>query len=72
MRVSNPGKKTVLFSHLYIKLMILPRQARDKHRENSPKNDHRFAAAAFIYPNGTVVLAYRGNGAGRGAYYIYI
>ena len=37
MRVSNPGKKTVLFSHLYIKLMILPRQARDKHRESTQK-----------------------------------
>jgi hypothetical protein len=27
--------KTVFFRHLYIKMMILPRQARDKHRENS-------------------------------------
>jgi hypothetical protein len=25
-------------SHLYIKTMILPRQARDKHRENSKKD----------------------------------
>jgi hypothetical protein len=25
-------------SHLYIKTIILPRQARDKHRENSKKN----------------------------------
>eukprot|EP01046_Picozoa_sp_COSAG06_P039288 COSAG06_NODE_4622_length_4092_cov_2.411971_6_plen_255_part_00 len=31
------GKETVLFSHLYIKVIILPRQARDKHRENSFK-----------------------------------
>jgi hypothetical protein len=32
-----PGDKTVFFRHLYIKMMILPRQARDKHRENSKK-----------------------------------
>jgi hypothetical protein len=31
------GDKTVFFRHLYIKTMILPRQARDKHRENSKK-----------------------------------
>jgi hypothetical protein len=31
------GKKTALLSHLYIKCIILPRQARDKHRENSQK-----------------------------------
>jgi hypothetical protein len=32
------GKKTILLSHLYIKMIILPRQARDKHRENSKKD----------------------------------
>ena len=37
------GDKTVFLSHLYIKMMILPRQARDKHRENSKKD--RFVAA---------------------------
>jgi hypothetical protein len=31
------GKKTALLRHLYIKCIILPRQARDKHRENSKK-----------------------------------
>jgi hypothetical protein len=31
------GEKPVLFSHLYIKPIMLPRQARDKHRENSKK-----------------------------------
>jgi len=31
------GNKTVFLSHLYIKTNILPRQARDKHRENSKK-----------------------------------
>ena len=38
---SIPGNKTVFFSHLCIKTNILPRQARDKHRENSKKD--RFA-----------------------------
>jgi hypothetical protein len=28
-------RKTVFFSHIYVKTNILPRQARDKHRENS-------------------------------------
>ena len=31
------GEKTGFLRHLYIKVMILPRQARDKHRENSKK-----------------------------------
>jgi len=35
---SIPGNKTVFFSHLCIKTNILPRQARDKHRENSKKD----------------------------------
>jgi len=30
--------KTVLLSHFYIKTIILPRQARDKHWENSKKH----------------------------------
>ena len=29
------GEKTVFLSHLYIKMMNLPRHARDKHRDNS-------------------------------------
>ena len=29
---SEAGNKTVLFSHLYIYMIILPRQTRDKHR----------------------------------------
>jgi hypothetical protein len=32
------GKKTGFLGHLYLKMMILPRQARDKHRENSKKS----------------------------------
>jgi hypothetical protein len=31
-------RKTAFLSHLYIKTIILPRQARDKHRENTKKN----------------------------------
>eukprot|EP01046_Picozoa_sp_COSAG06_P057580 COSAG06_NODE_11271_length_1534_cov_49.620209_1_plen_231_part_00 len=31
-------RKTAFLSHLYIKTIILPRQARDKHRENSKKD----------------------------------
>ena len=31
------GKKTAFLSHLYIKMLILPKQARDKHRKNSKK-----------------------------------
>ena len=42
-------RKTLVLSHLYNKTIILPRQARDKHRENSKKarflagkrHDHR-------------------------------
>jgi hypothetical protein len=32
------GKKTALFVRFYTKFIILPRQARDKHRENSKKS----------------------------------
>jgi hypothetical protein len=33
-----PVRKTPFWSNLYIKTIILPRQARDKHRENSKKD----------------------------------
>ena len=33
-----PGEKTVFLRHSYINMMILPRQARGKHRENSKKD----------------------------------
>ena len=36
------GKETPLLRHFYTKCIILPRQARDKHRENS-KKEWRFA-----------------------------
>eukprot|EP01046_Picozoa_sp_COSAG06_P046963 COSAG06_NODE_6739_length_2801_cov_3.127636_1_plen_81_part_00 len=38
--------ETVFLSHLYIKMMILPRQARDKHREATQKRDRFLAGAA--------------------------
>jgi hypothetical protein len=38
------GKRHFLRCHLYIKCIILPRQARDKHRENS-KKEWRFLRA---------------------------
>jgi hypothetical protein len=41
----NALRKTALLSYLYIKTIILPRQARDKHRENSTK-DAVFRTAA--------------------------
>jgi hypothetical protein len=31
------GDRTVFLRHLYIQMMILPRQARDKHRESTQK-----------------------------------
>eukprot|EP01046_Picozoa_sp_COSAG06_P108795 COSAG06_NODE_55228_length_290_cov_1.340314_1_plen_66_part_01 len=31
-------EKTAFWSHLYFKTIFLPRQARDKHRENSKKD----------------------------------
>jgi hydroxyacid-oxoacid transhydrogenase len=33
------GGKTVFLSHLYVKTMILPRQARDKRRESTQKKN---------------------------------
>ena len=40
------GDRTVFLRHLYIQMMILPRQARDKHRESTQKD--RFVAAARL------------------------
>ena len=36
------GNKTVFLRHLYIQMLILPRQARDKHRESLQKKDRFF------------------------------
>ena len=35
-------KRFLFLSHLYIKTIFLPRQARDKHREKHSKTDYRF------------------------------
>jgi hypothetical protein len=43
-------EKRHFLSHLYIKTNILPRQARDKHRENSKKG--RFLAGLFLSRSG--------------------
>ena len=40
-------EKTAFLSHVYIKTIILPRQARDKHRENSEK-DAVFRTAGLV------------------------
>jgi hypothetical protein len=56
---SSAGDKTVLLSHLYIKTIILPRQARDKHRENSKRpfccsgfeSDWCYPCTDYFYPN---------------------
>jgi hypothetical protein len=36
-RFSSSLRKTTFLTHFYIKTIILPKQARDKHRENSKK-----------------------------------
>ena len=36
--MASSPRKTAFFSHRYLKTIILPRQARDKHRENSKKD----------------------------------
>jgi hypothetical protein len=38
-------EKTAFLSHLYIKMNILPRQARDRHRESTQKRDAVFSGA---------------------------
>jgi hypothetical protein len=44
-KLAGSGKKTVLLSHLYIKMIISPRQARDKHRGNSNRRPFSCSAA---------------------------
>eukprot|EP01046_Picozoa_sp_COSAG06_P012088 COSAG06_NODE_698_length_12975_cov_108.592575_8_plen_118_part_00 len=53
------GKKTGFLSHLYIKVMILPRQARDKHRENSKKA--RFVAGRAMFETDRVPFSWVDN-----------
>ena len=45
MKTVVTGEKPVLFVRLYVKMIILPRQARDKHWENAKKSARRFLAA---------------------------
>jgi hypothetical protein len=52
-----PARKRHFLSHLYIKCIILPRQARDKHRENSKKVPFSQVAAIRERP---VVAAAKG------------
>ena len=49
MLAQTNGKKTGFFCHLYIKCIILPRQARDKHRESTQKRA-RFLAGLLPPP----------------------
>jgi hypothetical protein len=44
-------QKTAFLSHLYIKCVILPRQARDKHRENSKKDAVFPTAETYLFCN---------------------
>jgi hypothetical protein len=53
------GKKTVFFSHLYIKVIFLPRQARDKHRENSKQSPFSCRLESWLIARGWATLAIR-------------
>ena len=44
------GEKTVFFRHLY-KMMILPRQARDKHRESTQKKERFLTRVRHAAPD---------------------
>jgi hypothetical protein len=57
-RSQTPTKTRLFFSHFNLKMMILPRQARDKHRENSKKD--LFSVCKFpVYICPVPVLAKR-------------
>eukprot|EP01046_Picozoa_sp_COSAG06_P026175 COSAG06_NODE_2240_length_7269_cov_22.278243_1_plen_108_part_00 len=57
-------RKTHLLRHFMLKLIILLRQARDKHRENS-KRDVRFAGGEEARPSARRQLMERGGGAAK-------
>eukprot|EP01046_Picozoa_sp_COSAG06_P072067 COSAG06_NODE_20913_length_776_cov_2.901034_1_plen_115_part_00 len=66
-------RKTAFLRHLYLKTIILPRQARDKHRESTPKKmwlfSHRRAVgkrAVFLNADLTTVWQAVGLGLGEG------
>jgi len=44
------SEATVFLSHLYVKTIFLPRQARDKHRENSKNEYTVFSQAEHTFP----------------------
>ena len=44
---SDTGEKSGFLRHLYIKCIILPRQARDKHRESTQKRERFLAGRLF-------------------------
>jgi hypothetical protein len=52
-----------LLRHLILKMIILPRQARDEHRENSPQNTRFCSEAAPA--GGTLEKALAGGGCGH-------
>jgi hypothetical protein len=49
-------RKRVLFSHLYMKTNILPRQARDKHMKSTQKQRDRFLSGDRECKGGTKVI----------------
>jgi beta-fructofuranosidase len=63
------GKKTVFKSHLCIKTIILPRQARDKHRENS-KTDRFLAGEWRVVTRDTINASLFGSADFKSWYHI--
>jgi alpha-glucosidase (family GH31 glycosyl hydrolase) len=55
-RMIHDGEKTVFCSHFYIKMMVLPRQARDQHRKTPHKK--QFCRRAAIRGRGVRRLYY--------------
>jgi hypothetical protein len=49
---ASSGKKTVFLSHLYLKMLILSRQARDKHRKTPKKTVFLFFAGDYAGTSG--------------------
>jgi hypothetical protein len=50
-RHSSPSvrRKRVFLRHFMLKIIFLPRQTRDKHRENSKKRDGAFSAGPVLF-----------------------
>eukprot|EP01046_Picozoa_sp_COSAG06_P023127 COSAG06_NODE_1822_length_8283_cov_33.324255_5_plen_707_part_00 len=55
--LASDGKATPVLRHLYIKMMILPRQARDKHRESTQKNTGVSLGSQYAMSMGSTGLA---------------